>query len=73
MREHFKVPMSSMGQIASLAYGSCMDSSSLIPSLPLSEYSSLLSQWMSSPLVRLSIITIASPPYAHLSLITPFS
>ena len=58
MREHFKVPMSSTSQIASLAYGPCMDTSRLVPSLPLPEYSTLLSQWMSGPLVRLAIITL---------------
>ena len=48
----------------------------LVPSLPLSEYSSLLSQWISGPLVRLSSFyyyySIHPPPtFAHLSVITP--
>ena len=68
--------MSSMIQIASLAYCPSMDTSRLVPSLPLSEYSTLLSQWIPGPLVRLSSSSFnyslhPPPPFAHLSVITP--
>ena len=58
MREHFQVPMSSTSEIASMAYGHCMDTFRQFPSIPLLEYSTLLSQRMSGPLVRLASITL---------------